>query len=126
MPPHDPAPPLLATGDLVLDRETKEATVGGQDVRLTAKEYPLLEFLSRHKDTVHTREALAVHLYGETDTPETRIVDIFVKKLRRKLAHSTARIVETTAAGVTGFCLVGPPLSPHERGSTSATERLDR
>ena len=59
---HDPASSLLETGDLVLNRVTKSVAVGGADVRLEAKEYPLLEFLSLHKDRVHTREELVVEL----------------------------------------------------------------
>jgi DNA-binding response OmpR family regulator len=109
MRPQDPVPSLIATGDLVLDLVRKDATVGGQRVHLKSKEYPLLELLSLHKHTVATREALIVHLYGAVDTPETKLVDIFMDKLRGKLAHSTARIVETSFAGVVGFRLIGPP-----------------
>jgi DNA-binding response OmpR family regulator len=52
---------------------------------------------------------LLAHLYGSVDQPEIKIVDILLDKLRRKLAHSTAHIIETSHAGVMGFRLVGPP-----------------
>jgi DNA-binding response OmpR family regulator len=117
---HDPTR-LIVTSDLVLDRVRMAVAVGGKGVRLKAKEYPLLEFLSLHKDRVHTREELVVELYGEVDTPEAAIVDLFVKKLRQRLAHSTARIVETTEAGVAGFRLVHMPPVLRADGDASAS-----
>jgi len=119
MPPLDAAASLIETGDLALDLVTKTVTVGGKNVRLKAKEYPLLEFLSLHKNAVHTREAPVVHLYGEIDTPESGIIDFFVEKLRKQLAHSTARIVETAAGGEIGFWPVALPRSPDAHGEPS-------
>jgi DNA-binding response OmpR family regulator len=118
--PPDAAPSRIETGDLALDRVTRTVTVGGKDVRLKGKEYQLLEFLSLHKNAIHTREALAAHLYGEVDAPETRIIDILVERLRQKLAQSTARIVETAAGGEIGFWLIALPRSPDARGEPSA------
>jgi two-component system cell cycle response regulator CtrA len=103
------APSSIRTGDLVVDHVAKTATVGGQPVHLGMKEYQLVACLSLHRDTVLTRAALLAHLYGTVDQPEIKIVDIFIDKLRRKLAHSTAHIVETSHAGVMGFRLIGPP-----------------
>jgi two-component system cell cycle response regulator CtrA len=100
--------PSIRTGDLVVDCVAKSATVGGQPVHLGMKEYQLAECLSLHRDTVLTRDALLAYLYGSVDQPEIKIVDIFIDKLRRKLAHATARIVETRHAGVMGFRLIGP------------------
>jgi two-component system cell cycle response regulator CtrA len=103
------APSSVRTGDLVVDCIAKSATVGGQPLHLKMKEYQLVECLSLHRDTVLTREALLAHLYGSVDQPEIKIVDIFIDKLRRKLAHATAHIVETSHAGVMGFRLIAPP-----------------
>ena len=103
------APSSIRTGDLVVDCVAKTATVGGQPVHLGMKEYQLVECLSLHHDTVLTRAALLAHLYGTVAQPEIKIVDILLDKLRRKLAHATARIVETSHAGVMGFRLIGPP-----------------
>jgi two-component system cell cycle response regulator CtrA len=103
------APSSIRTRDLVVDCAAKTATVGGQSVQLGMKEYQLVECLSLHRDTVLTREALLAHLYGTVDQPEIKIVDILLDKLRRKLAHATAHIVETSHAGVMGFRLIGPP-----------------
>ena len=103
------APSSVRTGDLVVDHVAKSATVGGQHVHLGLKEYQLVECLSLHRDMVLTREALLGLLYGSVDQPEIKIVAIFIDKLRRKLAHATAHIVETSHAGVMGFRLIGPP-----------------
>jgi two-component system cell cycle response regulator CtrA len=105
------APLLIRTGDLVIDCVAKRITVGGEPVRLKLKEWQLIEVMSLRKDTVLTRQMLFDHLYGSIDHPEIKIVDIFMDKLQRKLAHSTARIVETSAGDVMGFRLVGPPAS---------------
>jgi two-component system cell cycle response regulator CtrA len=111
------APSLIRTGDLVIDCVAKRITVGGEPVHLKGKEWQLIEVMSLRKDTVLTRRMLFDHLYGIIDHPEIKIVDIFMDKLRRKLAHSTARIVETSAGDGMGFRLIGPP-APRPRGAT--------
>ncbi len=100
---------LIRTGDLVLDLITKTVTVGGNPVHLEGKAYPLLELMSLRKDAVLTREMMLENLYGSRDLPEIKVVDIFINRLRDKIAHSTARIVETSHAGAMGFRLIGPP-----------------
>jgi two-component system, cell cycle response regulator CtrA len=99
---------LVRTGDLVLDLVAKRVMVGDKPVHLEGKAYPLLELMSLRRDTVLTREAMLENLYGGVDLPEARIVDIFIDRLRKKIAHSTARIVETSHAGVMGFRLIAP------------------
>jgi len=106
---QDLTPSSIRTGNLVVDCLAKTATVGGQSVHLGMKEYQVIECLSLHRDTILTREALLAHLYGTVDQPEIKILDIFIDRLRRKLAHATAHIVETSHAGVMGFRLIGPP-----------------
>ena len=48
-----------------------------------------MEFLSRRKRTTLTKEMFLNHLYGGTDEPELKIIDVFVCKLRKKLAQAT-------------------------------------
>jgi two-component system cell cycle response regulator CtrA len=103
------APSLIRTGDLVIDCVAKRITVGGEPVRLKAREWQLIELMSLRKDTILTRQMLFDRLFGVIDHPEIKIVDIFMDKLQRKLAHSTARIVETSAGDVMVFRLIGPP-----------------
>ena len=113
--PHH-APTQIRTGDLVVDLVAKSAMVAGDPLRLKAKEWPLIEILSRRKDTVLTREMLLDHIYPPPDQPEIEIIDIFMHRLRGRMAHSTARIVETSAGDVMGFRLIGPP-APSQRGA---------
>ena|ERR1700722_16046001 len=121
--PASPDPTMIRTGDLAVDCVAKSATVGGEPVRLKLKESQLIELLSLRKDTILTREALLAHLYGTVDQPEIKIVDIFIDRLRAKLAHSTARIVETSIAGVMGFRLIGPPTPSGQREAPGGPHR---
>jgi len=58
-------------------------------VPVTGKEYAILELLSLRKGTILTKEMFLDHLYGGTDEPEFKIIDVFVCKLRKKLAQAT-------------------------------------
>jgi two-component system cell cycle response regulator CtrA len=57
-------------------------------VHLTGKEYQMLELLSLRKGTTLTKEMFLNHLYGGMDEPELKIIDVFICKLRKKLATS--------------------------------------
>jgi two-component system, cell cycle response regulator CtrA len=69
--------------------DTKAVDVNGQRVHLTGKEYQMLELLSLRKGTTLTKEMFLNHLYGGTDEPELKIIDVFICKLRKKLAAAT-------------------------------------
>jgi DNA-binding winged helix-turn-helix (wHTH) protein len=59
-------------------------------VHLTGKEYQMLELLSLRKGTTLTKEMFLDHLYGGMDEPELKIIDVFICKLRKKLADASA------------------------------------
>ena len=59
-------------------------------MRLTGKEYAILELLVLRKGMVLTKEAFLNHLYGGMDEPEMKIIDVFICKLRKKLAQAGA------------------------------------
>jgi len=61
----------------------------GIPVYLTGKEYSVLELLALRKGTTLTKEMFLNHLYGGMDEPELKIIDVFVCKLRKKLAAAT-------------------------------------
>jgi len=69
--------------------DTKTADVNGQRVHLTAKEYQMLELLSLRKGATVTMEMFLNYLYGGMDEPEVKIIDVFICKLRKKLATAT-------------------------------------
>ena len=77
---------VIQTGPLEVDLDSKSASVNGQTVHLTSKEYSILEVLSLRKGTTMTKEMFLNHLYGGMDEPEIKIIDVFVCKLRKKLA----------------------------------------
>jgi two-component system cell cycle response regulator CtrA len=61
-----------------------------QSVILTGKEYQMLELLSLRKGTTLTKEMFLNHLYGGMDEPELKIIDVFICKLRKKLANASS------------------------------------
>jgi two-component system cell cycle response regulator CtrA len=65
------------------------AYVGEEILPLSKKEYDILELLSLRKGITLTKEMFLNHLYGGLDEPELKIVDVFVCKLRKKLAQAT-------------------------------------
>jgi two-component system cell cycle response regulator CtrA len=84
------AQPSLRVGPLVLNLDSREVLVDGRPVHLTGKEYAILELLVLRKGMVLTKEAFLNHLYGGMDEPEMKIIDVFICKLRRKLADAGA------------------------------------
>ena len=80
------ARPVIVTGDLTLDLASKSVRVNGERVHVTGKEYQLLELLTLRKGVMITKEMFLNHLYGGMDEPEAKIIDVFICKLRKKLA----------------------------------------
>jgi len=79
----------IRIGKLVVNLNTRVVFVDDQPVPLTSKEYAILELLSLHKDTILTKEMFLNHLYRGMYEPESKIIDVFVCKLRKKLAQAT-------------------------------------
>jgi two-component system cell cycle response regulator CtrA len=84
------ARPVIAIGDLTLDITAKSVRVNGERIHLTAKEYQILELLALRKGVMITKEMFLNHLYGGMDEPEAKIIDVFICKLRKKLAAFSA------------------------------------
>jgi two-component system cell cycle response regulator CtrA len=80
---------IIRTGRLTVNLDTRTVEVDGQPLHLTGKEYGILELLSLRKGTTLTKEMFLNHLYGGMDEPELKIIDVFVCKLRKKLAAAT-------------------------------------
>jgi two-component system, cell cycle response regulator CtrA len=80
---------LIRTGKLVVNLDAKTVEADGQTVHLTGKEYAILELLSLRQGTTLTKEMFLNHLYGGMDEPELKIIDVFICKLRKKLAQAT-------------------------------------
>ena len=80
---------VITTGKLTVNLDAKTVEVDGARVHLTGKEYQMLELLSLRKGTTLTKEMFLNHLYGGMDEPELKIIDVFICKLRKKLANAS-------------------------------------
>jgi DNA-binding response OmpR family regulator len=85
----DPAPRAarLELGDVVLDAEAREVTVGDEPVELTGKEFDLLAYLLDNIGIVVSRDQLLDRVWGMSYAGGTRTVDVHVAQLRRKLGR---------------------------------------
>jgi two-component system, cell cycle response regulator CtrA len=99
---------IIQTGDLIVNLDTQTIEVTGACVHLTGKEYQMLELLSVRKGAFLTKEVLLNHLYGGEDEPQPKIIDVFICKLRKKLANASRgkNYIETAWGG--GYALRAP------------------
>jgi DNA-binding response OmpR family regulator len=88
----------LTLGDITLDRDARELTVGGRPVDLTAKEFDLLAYLLGRPGIVFSREHLLDSVWGLAYHAGTRTVDVHVAQVRRKLGGRDA-ILTVRGAG---------------------------
>jgi two-component system cell cycle response regulator CtrA len=77
---------VVQTGDLVVNVDAKTVHIKQVRVNLTGKEYRMLELLSMRRGTTITKEMFLSQLYGGMDEPELKIIDVFMCKIRKKLA----------------------------------------
>jgi two-component system, OmpR family, alkaline phosphatase synthesis response regulator PhoP len=76
---------VLRYGPIAIDVASHTVTLDGQDVRLTAKEFLLLQYLLTHKGRVLSRDLLLTDVWGYQYTGGTRTVDVHIRRLREKL-----------------------------------------
>jgi len=81
----DPAAPVLAYREITIDVDRHTVTVDGQEVRLTAKEFLLLQYFVQHRGRVLSRDVLLTDVWGYQYTGGTRTVDVHIRRLREKL-----------------------------------------
>ena len=113
----------LTVGELSLNLGSREATVAGTPIHLTGKEYAILELLMLRKGMVLTKEAFLNHLYGGMDEPEVKIIDVFICKLRKKLAQAGAEHVIGTVWG-RGYMMRDPAAPRSAAAATAAAAKL--
>jgi two-component system, cell cycle response regulator CtrA len=77
---------VIEIGDLVIKLDSKIVEINRAQVHLTVKEYQILELLSLRKGTALSKEMFLNHLYNSMDEPQIKIIDVFMCKLRKKLA----------------------------------------
>ena len=96
--------PELRVADLVLDPATRHVTRGGRAIELTPKEYALLRYLMEHAGTVLSRSQILNNNWGYGFDPGTKVVDVYIRYLRKKVDEGEARPLIHTIRGA-GYCI---------------------
>jgi len=83
---------ILRYGPIAIDADRHAVTVSGEEVRLTAKEFLLLQYLLQHRGRVLSRDLLLTDVWGYQYTGGTRTVDVHIRRLREKMPVLTDAI----------------------------------
>ena len=94
----------LTWGDLSLERGTFTLVCGGRDVRLSRREYDLMELLMRNGTQVVTKEQMLVKVWGYDSQAEDNNAEVYISCLRRKLSHLHS-CVKIKTLRMLGYCL---------------------
>ncbi len=78
-------PQRVAVADLAVDFTTRKVMRAGRPIELTAKEFALLEVFARHAGEVIDRAAITAHVWDENHDPFTNVLEVLVRRLRRKI-----------------------------------------
>jgi heavy metal response regulator len=89
----------LRVGDVVMDTAARTAKRGDAEIRLTAKEFAILEYLMRHPDQVLSRTVIAEHVWNYDFDNATNVIDVHVKNLRKKIDGPAATKLIHTVRG---------------------------
>ena len=104
-----PATAVLEYGPVTIDLSRHEVTAEGRDVRLTAKEFLLLQYLIEHRGRVLSRDLLLTDVWGYQYTGGTRTVDVHVRRLREKIPYLSRAL---TTIKQFGYKLADNPHEP--------------
>jgi two-component system OmpR family response regulator len=105
--PQEPRPAILVHGALELDPAARVVRRRGTPVDLTPKEFALLEYLMRHPGVAMGRGRLLCHVWDGAHQTDSNVVDVYVRRLRAKLAEADDRLGLETVRGV-GYRLGNP------------------
>jgi len=94
----------LQAGDLALDLLTHRVTRGPRQIELTAKEYSLLEYLMRNKNTIVTRTMISEHVWDIDFDTFTNVIDVYINYLRNKIDSDFDKKLIQTVRG-SGYML---------------------
>jgi two-component system, cell cycle response regulator CtrA len=103
---------VIRTGRMTVDLNARSVEIDGKPLHVTAKEYGILELLSLRKGMALSKEMFLDHLYGGMDEPEQKIVDVFICKLRKKIAALTQEDHGIATVWGRGYMLKEPGTSP--------------
>jgi two-component system copper resistance phosphate regulon response regulator CusR len=94
-------PQRLKAGDLEIDTVSQSASLSGSALRLTAKEYSLLEFLVLNKGRLVSREQISEHVWDDSFDPFSNLIEVYIRRLRHKLneGHTDGMIKTRRGSG---------------------------
>lgn len=101
-------PAELTVGDLTVDTRARTARRAGRAIPLTAKEYNFLEYLVLHAGRVLSRADIVAHVWDENHDPASNAIEVYVKRLRRKVDDGAATPLIHTRRGA-GYLLAAAP-----------------
>lgn len=100
-------PATIHIADLKIDTRGQRVWRGGREIRLTTKEYALLEYFARNAGRVIGREEIAEHVWDESFDPFSNLIEVYVNRLRRKVDdHIDAPLLHTRRGA--GYILSQP------------------
>jgi two-component system, OmpR family, copper resistance phosphate regulon response regulator CusR len=102
--PQFPAGNILKAADLSMNLDSKEVFRSGQKIRLTAKEFQLLEYLLRNKNRVVSRADLAINVWDIDFDTNTNIIDVYISYVRNKVDKNFEQKLIQTHVGM-GYVL---------------------
>jgi len=91
---------VLQVGDLVVNLISRSVMRGEESIELTAREFNLLELLMRSPGRVFTRTQMLEHVWGYDFDPQTNVVDVYIRRLRKKLDLASGDSLIDTVRGV--------------------------
>ena len=90
----------LKHGDLEIDRLNRTVQVGDESVDFTRREYDLLEMLMRSPGKVYSRQQILERVWGYNFDPQTNVVDVYIRRVRKKIDREGASTLIETLRGV--------------------------
>lgn len=75
----------LVSGPVQINTQSQTVTLNGEPLSLTGYEYRLLEYLMVHAGEVMSKSRLTDHIYAEGDERDSNVIEVFIRRLRRKL-----------------------------------------
>jgi two-component system KDP operon response regulator KdpE len=99
---------VLEIGDLVVDVESRTASMAGREIQLTPHEFELLRVLAQNEGKLLTHPALLREVWGPAYGDESHYLHVYVSQLRRKLEPDPARPRYLLTAPGAGYRLVNP------------------
>jgi two-component system copper resistance phosphate regulon response regulator CusR len=106
-------PPVATVADLTIDTGSHTVHRGGRPIRLTAKEYALIEFLILRQGRIVSRTEIAHHVWDEDFDPFSNIIDVYINRLRTKIDAGASRPLIHTRRGE-GYILIADSGSLNE------------